>query len=109
MQKEFNNRITDFLIDNSPIKTIKIIRNDYKIIKEIIEIPKNLSVWEILNYVDILKIKIVKLLVEDRKTFLEGTIKSYKILCNDLRYIDVENIIGLKQDVERIVQVFEKV
>lgn len=109
MQQEFNNQITDFLIDNSPIKTIKIIRNDYKIIKEIVEIPKNLSLWEILNYVDVLKVKIIKLLVEDRKTFLKGTIKSYKILCNDLRYIEVENIIGLKQDVERIVQIFEKV
>lgn len=105
---KFDNEISDFLIDHSPIEKIKIVRNDSVTVTELTCQNKNLDFWELLQYTNHLKVKIVKLLIEDRETFSIKTTKSYKILCNGTTSFDVENIYGLcevKESKERIVQI----
>lgn len=102
---KFDNEISDFLIDHSPIEKIKIVRNDSVVVNELTCQNKNLDFWELLQYTNHLKVKIVKLLIDNQKTFVKGKTKSYKIICNDNEYFEVNDICGCKENKERVVQI----
>lgn len=107
---QFNNSFTTYLYEQIPIGHLKITRDDYKVIKILLDqrdfkFPTNLKIGK---YIDSIRVKIYQLLIEDRSSYLENQTKSYIITSSKNGIFNINGIKGnqlLQKCKERVVQV----